>query len=252
MFFKEWLLKEELEIRGEYWIREDGWVDFADADVGDWSHEGIVINQLQHEIANEFNIEIDSDYIDWDEIEQQISELILDEWGLDNEKKQEYLSNYHSNEIIEKYFKNDKDNLEKLLVINGNEDARGYAIFKWNWKAVRGNFVETKSLNLQDFKTISHGLGEIIEEELGYEDEENLLGIEFSISIYPNGPTYNLTLAEIDAKASGMQPKIPQQRLQIDPIAVKNVAAQQAKQSDIEMMHPYYQQKKFPFGDWKL
>lgn len=33
-------------MRGEYWIDENGDVDFADGDIGDRNHEGIVIDRV--------------------------------------------------------------------------------------------------------------------------------------------------------------------------------------------------------------
>ena len=44
---------------GEWWIDEDGSTTYADGDVGDRNHEGIVIETLVHEILYHFDIDVD-------------------------------------------------------------------------------------------------------------------------------------------------------------------------------------------------
>ena len=51
--FKQWFeWGSPNEIRGEYWI-QDGYVDFADGDVGDRNHEGIAIDAVMGSYAEE-------------------------------------------------------------------------------------------------------------------------------------------------------------------------------------------------------
>ena len=71
--FKEWLLlKEEIDIRGEYWIDESGDITFADGDIGDESHSSYVIKAVQHQVLHKLGQYNDSEYLDWDKIENDL------------------------------------------------------------------------------------------------------------------------------------------------------------------------------------
>jgi len=103
MKFKEWLIQENFS--GEWWIHEDGFADYADGDIGDKTHEGIVMDVLQSNIMGEFNIYNDDEYPDWDNIESEIVDEILDDWGLKGEEREDYKDETAASDIMLKYAK---------------------------------------------------------------------------------------------------------------------------------------------------
>ncbi len=74
MSFQKWLSEQ---IQGEYWIDNNGQIMGADGDTGDYNHEGHVMDLLQREIAEQFGIDINDLYIDWEEIKQKIVKEII-------------------------------------------------------------------------------------------------------------------------------------------------------------------------------
>lgn len=267
MRFKKWIEnwdQPRYQLNGEYWITDDGSTMFADGDVGDYNHEGYVIMYLQGDIASDFNVHEDSEFTDWDEMKKLIVQEILDEYEPEYQEELQYrIDDGEIDEIIiEKMKETDPEADEKMVMANGFGDARQYAIMKWGWKRVAGNDIESRALTPQDMKAIARGLNEI--------DEMLADDAEFSISVY-GGQNYDVTLAELEAGrlkteepetpeqgfsmgqqnqyvAQGWEQKRRQQQKWNDTLT--NNAAKQTQNIDKEKMHPYYQNKKFPFGDW--
>ena len=57
------------EIRGEYWI-EDGYVNFADGDIGDANHEMIAVSAICHQYKSSIENLADELDIEYDELER--------------------------------------------------------------------------------------------------------------------------------------------------------------------------------------
>lgn len=250
------------QLDGEYWITDDGSTMYADGDIGDYNHEGYVMMYVQGDIASDFNVHEESEFTDWDEMKKLIIKEILDDEDPESREELEYrVDDGEIDEIIIEKM-NDPEAEEKMSIANGYGDAREYAIMKWGWKRVAGNNIESRALTPHDMQAIASGLNEI--------DEMLADDAEFSISVYGD-QNYDVTLAELEAgKLKSYEPEIPEQgfsvgqqqpdlaqsweqkrRQQQKWIDVqKDSASKQVKDIDLKNMHPYYQGKKFPFGDW--
>ncbi len=234
MRFKTWFEfnddeEIEVEIRGEYWIDDNGSTHYCDSSIGDIGHEGYIIDMVAREVASEVGFEDDGEYVD--------SEKLLD-------------------------FLADEEHsipLQKLQVISGRADARAYGMKVYGWKAVRKNAVETWTGTPKDFKIIAEGLLDIIYSENGV-DEDKIDNVVFDIWIHSLGISKEYTIGAL--KNGGMEPFAVQQPLlpsQANKIGINqynfganNIAKNQIADQEKEKMNPYYQQKKFPFADWRI
>ena len=205
MNFKLWLEQNQIYIRGEYWIHEDGSTTYADGDIGDMTHEGIVIEAVIREVMESFGIYNGSEFMDWDEIKKEILESLKADFTAEEREKYKFLTD-HSSEgdelIVSKLTEmGDKDAMEKMSVIYGSIDAREYAMQHWNWKAVRDNNIDTWTLTPADMKTIAYGLGDI--------EQEMSDDAEFHISVYRQSKNFTITMRELEAGRIGGPPSAP-------------------------------------------
>lgn len=266
MRFRKWLenwdQQKNHQLNGEYWITDDGSTMYADGDIGDYNHEAYVMMYLQDNITSDFNVHEESEFTDWEEIKKLIVQEILNDEDMKSREELQYrVDDGEIDEIIvEKMKETDPEAEEKMAIANGYGDAREYAIIKWGWKRVAGNNIESRSLNAHDMQAISSGLNEI--------DEMLADDAEFSISVYGD-QNYDVTLAELEAgRLKSYEPETPEQGFSVGQSDLgqgweqkrrqqekwidiqKNSASKQVKDMDLKNMHPYYQNKKFPFGDW--
>ncbi len=271
MKFKEWFENYEMEpvyqLRGEYWIEEGGEV-MGDMENGDYNHEGYAMNRVQGEIMDEFGVYADSDFIDWDgESKQQILQEILDDENEQTRAKfQQMIEDGEEDEVIlMKMRESDPEGAdEKMAMANGFGDARMYAIMKWGWKRIAGNDIESASLTPHDMQVIARGI---------YDIENNVADdAEFYISVY-GGKSYEVTLAELEAgklnteesperpdivstgvpqpnASQGWEQRRRQREKQYDTL--RSAASKQVRDMELKNLHPYYQKRTFPFGDWTI
>lgn len=162
-------------LQGEFWLI-DGTAVYADGDVGDINHEGMVIQQLTAELVEEVNDEcgsrLDSEYVDMTRIEDVIRKhLDMDPMDRDQDKIENFI-------IEELQFPK-----VKLDVINGQVGAREYGFEVLGWKRVAGSSVETQTLSNHDLKEIADGLWDAYQEQV----EEN----SFNIEVRGNGRYYD-------------------------------------------------------------
>ena len=251
MNFKLWL--EQTSIRGEYWILEDGDVDYADGDVGDITHEGVVIQSLIWEILSNFDVYEDKPSWD-DNVKKKIFDKILDD---SEEEEREQLEReydeegYYDDIILRKLKEMDNQAEQKIDVINDRVDARIYGMKYWGWKTVRGHYVESWQMSPQDMKVIAIGL-----KTIAYEENFNAAippDAEFSISAFNNNQSYDVTIRELEAGKIGLEDE-NKSSMQARQIATYNKAltanaAAQNKDADVTGMHPHYQKQTFPIGD---
>ena len=118
-----WYKKSQL--RGEWWIM-GGQAIFADAEVGDYNHSGVVI------------------------------ETILDNHELPDTTDMEDLKKEGLQSLLKRGFSQDE-----IDVILEKVDARDYGMKNLGWKRVHGNNVQTQTLTTSDLQDISNGLFEI-------------------------------------------------------------------------------------------
>ena len=187
------------EITGEYWI-DNGSVQYADGDVGDYNHESLAIQSVCSnfsdqltELAETLGVTGEADY--WGRTKY------LDEENPDVEsllqKLREQLELKQPNVDPDAYIQEAIGaNDEVYHILCGGGDASHYMIINKGWIAVRGHNVELYDYNAQK-GNLASGLGEIIEQEGGHE-EFDPSQVEFYISDYKTGKTLNATLADIE------------------------------------------------------
>jgi hypothetical protein len=170
----------------EYWIENDGTVEFADGDIGDYNHEGVVIERVQRSIIESceqiFDVKTkygrsfsDDEFIDWNAFCGALAEAYLNELIQKSPQRQE--------ELEQKFDQNDDKFLMAALrqanvkrqewdVANGSSDARDYAMQRWGWKTYRSQHIDTWFLRRSDIQAIVSGINEIAEQEGWREDSE--------------------------------------------------------------------------------
>lgn len=270
--------EEELEtvgIRGEYWFDEHGDSMYADGDIGDMNHEAYVIQRCIGELAGEFNVHRDDDYLEsGSSLEEEIMEEVFDdvfgdvlkrhkdkilyrkEYGIverDSRYKKfaEKLNNIVNTllddpaiaitkSLVEHHNMTQEDANDLVLTAYGStNDARDYAIKKWNWARVHGDSIECNKLDSTTLKNIASGINNALSEE-GLTDEysDNLEVLDkhpYTISTY-TGKRYEITLEDMEnGNISGLE--------QSDLETKNSAATQQVKQMDISNMPDYYKRK---------
>lgn len=187
----------EENIRGEYWIDNTGQVHHADGDTGDYNHEGHVINQLQKEIVEKYDLKYDNgEFVDWD----QFCSDILEEYQAKYPKIQ------NDSKLMSKALKDLGVSEEEYSVANGIGDARLYGMKYWGWKRVQGNNVESWTLTGRDMKVIADGLDDILSNE-GEMEEMQDSEIEVYVHVYSVKKDFEYTLEQL--KNGGVAPIKP-------------------------------------------
>jgi hypothetical protein len=191
------------KIRGEYWI-ENGNVNFADGDVGDYNHEALAwqsvagsyldeITTLADElkdIGSEFGYQLSYEN-HYDEINpEKIAELVRDlVWTLEEHKE------LSSGEAIELFCQKTKIPYMAYKVIVGSGDSRNYVMQVNGWIAVRGMNIELFGYNEQKRKSLLSGLNEILDKE--NIDIQNPIEYEFEIYDHKNNRNTTINLEDI-------------------------------------------------------
>lgn len=200
------------EIRGEYWI-QDGWVDFADGDVGDKNHEMIAVHHYASKhiddlvgIANDLEVPlhgmrlsssgrflVDEEYPAGDA--EQIREKIIS--AVENKEIEWNLPHGESaadsvDEYLQKTLKIDHNEYNCIF---GNCDARLMVMQREGWIAVRSNNVELFGYDDSKRREIVRGIEEILNQE--GDDEENDEEIDLSIYDHKTKRSWDTTLAEL-------------------------------------------------------
>jgi flagellar hook-associated protein FlgK len=175
MITKYSTLERRAELRGEFWLI-GGQAAFADGDVGDFNHEGMVIQQLMAELADDVNTEIgsrmDTEYADLTKIEYEIEKYLDSEVDKDDtETPHPERDKIH--EFILETIGYDKDKFDVLL---GNVDARDYGLKHLGWVRVKTNEIQTWQLTPEEMKDIARGLADAYNEDV----ESDTYNIEVS------------------------------------------------------------------------
>jgi hypothetical protein len=219
--------REEYSIRGEYWISKDGSIEFADGDIGDMNHEGLVIQRVLGEIGNALHMYNDDP--SW----EMIVDYVEKEYNSEGESE---LSEEEIEKLIEEeissMFANPKAAIE---VARLGGDAREFAMEYYGDKWCRGNNVTSWNLAPEDIAAISEGVSEIVYQET--DEDPSLYLVELTIRDR-TGKSYFTTLDQLE-KGS----------LQREPETYSNpgAATNQMKKLDVDSMHQVYKNK--PLGD---
>lgn len=138
--------------RGEFWLI-GGQAMFADGDIGDVNHEGMVIDTIlsQYDLDNMNMIDLEQKALD----ENKDRDTYLRELGMTD---------------------------AELDVVRGLTDAREYGLQHLGWIRVVNDCVQTQTLNTSIMNDIANGLWEAYDE-----DVENMT---FDVEIYANKTLY--------------------------------------------------------------
>ena len=216
---------------GEWWIDEDGSTTYADGDVGDRNHEGIVIETLVHEILYHFDIDVDEPG-GLSEYESLIKRKLMDDNRLSEKDMAMWENSPGSpggpsevilNKIIEDgAYKTPEQATDALYIAYGStsRDARNYAMKYWRWKIMKtfGGSIEIQTWNLkpEDLEIIVKGVWEIIDDSSSEdpEDDDNKIGEDG----YP-GPRINVTVQALGKRYSDIPLAVLEKKL---PTALQN------------------------------
>lgn len=240
----------------EYWIHNDGSVDFADGDIGDYNHEGIVIDHVQREIINKcesyfdildkYNRSFsDAEYIDFDAFLQKLQEAYRDELLEKNPQNKYVNEKYENGELLIPALKKAGVKNREWDCATGRMDARNYAMIVWGWKTYRNGNIDTWFFNRKDLQAIISGIEEISENE-GWSDKK-LDKASFTITVFSNKKHFNLTYHQLK------NPKPPSVSNPIKTNIINyntNNATKQVKDLDYQNIHPAYKRPGVSaFGD---
>jgi hypothetical protein len=234
-FFEYVKLIENDQISGEYWIDETGSSVYADADIGDVSHEGYVMNLVQHHIVDHFGyLQFDQgEYVDFEGFKKKLVADIVEEKDLDPME-------IDDDEVFQDALKEEGITEEQIDIAEGGGDARVYAMKNMGWKAIRGHHVESWTLTPHDMQVIARGIEDILEGEgdIDTPDEE----LEFVVSAYQRSPV-TMTLAELKVGRPSFL-NIGATKTQQMQQTLSKQATQQTKELERQHMSPYYREKE--------
>lgn len=175
-----------MSIQGEYWIDNNGHVQYADGDIGDQNHEGLAI----HHVANEFisniislaeELEVKHNLDEYETNPDEIAELLHE---LEAHTTREYIQNYI------------KANNAAYEILKGKGDAVGYCIKYEGWMAVRSMNIQLYGFDNQKRHALFNGLQEILEQEGVEEGNDDQL--EFAMHDLKSMRSSYITLQDLE------------------------------------------------------
>lgn len=199
--FDQWVACEAWdgnEVRGEYWIREDGGIEYADGDIGDRNHEMIVLETLRNDIADRL-LGVDADRVEQYEWYPHWASKIAE---FEAEKTGREFDPEDFDHLYWRALQSAGYNTAAINVSLGNGDARDYALEFWGWKRVARRGVETWNYTPSDMRIIAKGISEIADGEFGGDYNPQEIGM--TIYIRSTGKSADTTLAQLE---SPMAPK---------------------------------------------
>ena len=189
---------ETIEITGEYWI-DDGNVQYADGDIGDYNHEALAVQHVCHQfidqlrdLAEELGVELDRNSNGHYDDENPDTESVIREIKshLEQTKMEGDPDQYIQSHI--------KANNDAYPILNGGGDAKDYVMIHDDWIAVRGHDAELYGWDNNKRSSLASGIGDILDQE-GHHEELDPEQISFYIHDHKTGKAFDATLAEIEA-----------------------------------------------------
>lgn len=246
----------------EYWIQQDGNVEFADGDVGDYNHEGIVIDWLTKQVVEKcessFHVRKNTwhgrqvsfsneDHVDIDEFSQALLMAYQEELVKQNPiKKPQIEQAFEENpdKYLHQALKQSGVGQREWNVVTGHEDARNYAMEKWGWKTYRDNHIDTWFWRKPDLVAIVEGI-ENIAHDMGWSDKR-LAKQAFTINIFSNKRSFTTSFATLKNPPTTQSNYL--QKANIDYLTPQ--ANKQMRDMEINNMHPAYRRPGVnPLGD---
>lgn len=212
--------------RGEWWIDEDGQSVYADGDIGDMNHEGLVIQRVLCSLADKMGV-YDYDDGDWDYIRDKVTKKYLEDHPELEDQE------IDTDKLFMMLLMINGVDTEIISLAQGNGDARQYAAENWGWKHVNDDSVNTWTLTPDDADIILSGLWDI-HGELEPDDE-------FEIYVHTTEESYTLTIAQLEHMANGSTQILRQNLLNFD--LANQAALAYGIFHDKHEMHPCYKNR---------
>lgn len=182
-------------IEGEWWISEDGTAQAADGDIGQDSHESMVIETAQRQLMD--------GHTDWDEYVRALAASVL-EYKVSQASESQVAAlrqRFETNPMSlldEASVKREGVDWETFVVASGGGDARRFAMERWGWKRVLDASIETWTFSQRDRAAIVDGVWDILG---SHADNGDALQAEVYIYVYATGQSIDATLGELAGKA---------------------------------------------------
>lgn len=205
--------------KGEWWITDDGGTIFADIDIGDSGHEGVIIQYLIREILEHFGID-ENEPQELNAYEDTIKSNLEHDGNFSPEDQEVWDSNGPS-EIMLKKLIEDKvystpEQTEDALYIaygSSSRDARNYGMKYLGWKIMKtlekSIEIQTWHLKPDDLSAIVRGIWDIVEDDPENEDDpDNKIGDDGF-----QGPRINLTVQASGKRFSNIPLSILEQKM---------------------------------------
>lgn len=170
----------ESAIQGEWWF-QDGQAVFADGDVGDINHEGMVLDSLRRQILDDLGV--DTGKYDFSPELSDLKDDIFQNIGDDLTPEELALwQEDEINEVIISYLtrQGNKNIKDIIYYIRGHDvngktlDIRNYALVHWGWQRVKRNVIQTQTLSSKDLSNIVSGLNDAYNDKLEETDPTNI------------------------------------------------------------------------------
>lgn len=218
-----------MTIRGEYWILPGG--DLLEAsDHGEYNHEDHVIEHIIARITDALDLNFDewgpdvhafSGFMNEHVFPERYGDDEGDPWG---RLAQELVPVFGSLGTVH----------EALTALKADEDARMFAINRWEWLRVAGPNAEVPDLSRDTLERLGNGLFDILYEEEGELDEAEAMAVEIRVSTYRGRGAQHrtITIGELLEGGAGSG------HAGLEAPPASGVA--QTRKLDVAAQHPFY------------
>lgn len=188
-------------LRGEWWLIDSS-LTFADGDIGDQNHEGVVFDYLYDEFRE---LLIAAGLMD---LAQQLTReseptrlrTEICDWA-DSDQRRKLLTNEETDDVYAYICSKLQWPRERMTLLTSNDaDLRHYGICTLGWTRIAANRVQTWRLDEQKLRTIVQALEEIADEEAILDDATFDLEDQSAGQLYSGVPWSTLqsySLAEL-------------------------------------------------------
>jgi hypothetical protein len=197
---------KKFKIQGEWWLLPHGELIFADGDIGESNHSGIVLQEIKTIAIAAFNLEANEEPI----LENEITELIpeIEKAGESQAiaKIAEVLDSLHPGRLLSQNTKTAEELIQIIHNPYGSKtpDPREIAIDRWGWIRIHENHAEIPNMRTETLNRLQNALLEILHET--YQDdsgeepetlEKQFLRTSFSIYSVRSQHTYKVQIREL-------------------------------------------------------
>lgn len=251
---------EEDHQRGEWWIDDMGGTIFADVEIGDSGHEGVIIQSVAHEILSHFGIDDAEGTLD--NYEESIKEILIDADRMSEQDLEDWEASSGSRSpygvilkklIEDKLFPTPEQTVAALGIAYGssNLDARDYGMKYMNWKIMKtyGSDIEIQTWKLtpEDLGLIVRGIWDIVEDTDDPSDSDNKIGEDN----YP-GPRINLTIQSTGKRFSGIPLAVLEKKVPSSLLNYRSGGMSDFREGLNEEYHIHHKEYKLYEGNRKI